>query len=179
MLTVLFPLLMIGGIGFYYWNLRRKGGGSIAAGAQKQMEEKWDSLLGAGEKLMHHATAATARPEWQVMLRNQFPIAKLIFPVRAYQAALTSSGRILLGACNAIGQLTTRSALDPRLIRVLRSDIAAKGALHKLHEKASGMPFELATAVVELPGEKLPICFSGSAAFVRALQPQATMALSA
>lgn len=119
--TYLFPLLLLGGIAYYYFNIYKKGkaaGGGFMAGVQANHQEKWQEVLQPGEMLRIWGTGLLWRPWWQYELARQFPFLKLIWPVKTFEMILTDQDRLLVGTYSMIGTLSDKKAYPRRDVRL-------------------------------------------------------------
>jgi hypothetical protein len=112
-LMYLVPLLAFGAMGFYYFNIYKKGqaaGGGFMAGVQAMHQERWQEVLEPGEVLRIWGTGLLWRPWWQYELARQVPLLKLFWPVKSFELVITDRGRMLVGKHSALGTLGEKKA---------------------------------------------------------------------
>jgi hypothetical protein len=104
--TYIFPLIVIGAIGFYYVRIYQKGkasGGGMMAGFQAAAHERWGGLIGPGETIAAYGSGVLWRPYWQALLASQVPALRLVWPTVVYEMVVTNSGRVLMGESGMLG----------------------------------------------------------------------------
>jgi hypothetical protein len=107
----LLPILLIVGFGIYYLRIYNKGkaaGGGLGEGFAALQKEKWSDLLAAGEEPKVWGSGVLWRPYWQYWLARQFPLLKLVWPMKRYQLILTDRGRLLLATFTSLGGLSDK-----------------------------------------------------------------------
>jgi len=119
--SYLFPVLVIMGIGFWYLNMYKKGkavGGGIAEGYAQMQREKWVEVLSPGEEIQIWGSGVLWRPAWQYWLAKQFKPLKLVWPMKVYQLLITDRGRVLLATYTAFGGLADKQGHEKTTIRI-------------------------------------------------------------
>ncbi|HEX2672068.1 MAG TPA: hypothetical protein VHM25_14400, partial [Polyangiaceae bacterium] len=119
--SYLFPLLVLGGLGFWYWRMHQKGkalGGGIAEGFAQAQLEKWGDLLSPGEKARAYGSGILWRPSWQYWLAKQIPLLKLVWPMTVYSLLVTDRGRVLLATYTTFGGLANKEGHESGAVRL-------------------------------------------------------------
>ena len=100
-MTYVFPLLILGGIAFYYFRIYKKGkaaGGGMMEGFKQNATEKWKATLQPGEVIFQWSYGWVPLKWWQALLYQYAGgIFRLMFTPKCYNLCFTDRGRILVG----------------------------------------------------------------------------------
>jgi hypothetical protein len=106
LLTYLFPILVVAGIGFYYLRIYGRGkaaGGGFMEGVAAQQRDRWKAVITEGESIVSWGSGVKWRPAWQVLLASNMPIMRLVWPTEVFEMVMTDRGRILVGRSGTLG----------------------------------------------------------------------------
>ena len=174
--SYLFPILIVAGIAFWYLRMYKKGqtvGGGIAEGYAQMQKEKWGDLIAPGEDVQVWGSGVLWRPSWQYALAKQFPILKLVWPMKVYSMLLTNRGRILIATYSTFGGLTDKEGHERSAIRL--SDVAEEQQswLAKMNPLASSGGYASFVATLNRPTGALKL-YAVPSDFVNALNAGAS-----
>jgi hypothetical protein len=160
--TYLFPLLILGGLAFYYLRIYGKGkaaGGGLMEGFSIAAHEKWTSVLAPGEKISVFGAGMLARPAWQTLLASQIPLLRLVWPTVSYQLCVTDQGRLLIGKYNMLGQLPDQASHPRDVVQFAGVEEEKPGLALKLNPlyRAFGQDIKTYSLKLHLSGNALPL----------------------
>lgn len=158
--SYLFPILVLAGIGFWYFRMYKKGqavGGGIGQGFAQAQKEKWGDLISPGEDVRVWGSGVLWRPAWQYWLARQFPLLKLVWPMKVYSLVITERNRLLLATYTTFGGLTDKEGHDKTAVRL--SDIAEEKQtfLMTINPLAQGNGYASFQATLKLPSRALKL----------------------
>jgi hypothetical protein len=136
-MTYVFPLLILGGIAFYYFRIYRKGkaaGGGMMEGFKQNATEKWKATLEPGEVIFQWSYGWVPLKWWQALLyRYAGGIFRLMFTPKCYNMCFTDRGRILVGRVTALGAIAEQRGFQTTAIRVEGVQEEKQGLAMKLN----------------------------------------------
>jgi hypothetical protein len=154
--TYLFPVLVVAAIALWYLRMHQKGaalGGGIAEGFAQAQKDKWGDLLAPGEDVKVWGSGVLWRPSWQYWLAKQFPVLKLVWPMKLYSIVVTDRGRLLLATYTAFGGLADKEGHERSAVRL--SDVSEeKQGWNPLVPKGTTSSF---SATLNLPNRALKL----------------------
>lgn len=171
MSVIVFPILALAAMGAWYFWMYKKGqsvGGGIAEGFALQQREKWADVLSPGEDLKVLGSGVLWRPAWQYWLAKQFPILKLVWPMKIYSLIITDRGRVLLGTYGSLGGLSEKEGHDKGSVRL--SDVVEEQQswMMKLNPLVKAGTYKTFGATLNLPSRALKL-YAVPGDFVNAL----------
>jgi hypothetical protein len=160
--TYLFPLLIIGGMAFYYFRIYQKGkaaGGGMMAGFAAAAQEKWQAVLVPGETVKVYGAGFLSRPYWQALLASQIPILRLVWPTTSFQLCVTDQGRLLIGKYTTLGSLTDQKGHAKTEVKLDGIEEEKPGLAMKLNPlyKAYGQDYKTYSCTLGVPGQSIKL----------------------
>jgi len=172
--NLVFPLLVLGGFAYYYFNVYKKGkaaGGGMMAGFRANEDEKWRSVLQPGETISVHGAGVLWRPGWQAFLASQMPVFRLFWPTVMHALVITNRDRVLIGRYGTLGAIKDPAGHPRAQCRIESATEEKAGLAAELNPayQMFGADFKTFEAVLELPTAKLRLT-GVPHAFVAAIQ---------
>ena len=162
--TYLFLLLFIGGFGYYYLNIYKKGkasGGGMMAGFVANEHEKWADVLQPGETIVAYGSGVQWRPAWQAFIAKEMPIMRLVWPTVSYAFIVTDRERVVGGQYTMLGGLKEKQAYPKTSIKIERTQEEDPGFAAKfnpLYKAFGGDKYRTFDTQLMLADKSLRLC---------------------